>query len=139
MHARDIPIPLDAAPIAEDSRAGAAYSFRRGAERGKASGILFIFLIGALVGGIGLLTMMIVRPDGRRSSMTHTMLAPTEASLALAPVTAVPPIAAIPSPVVVATPTAAVPSERTAKAHVVKRRAKPSTRPVSKNGPVQVN
>ncbi len=139
MHPRDIPIPLASAPGTDSDRSGATYAFRRGAQRVQSSNILFLFLIGALVGGIGLLTMLIVRPDGRRSAMTRTMSVAIEAPPPLSPVTAVPPVAAVPAPAVVAafeTPSVA---DRTAKAHVVKKRGKPSTRARSKNGPVQVN
>jgi hypothetical protein len=100
VHARDIPIPLadppdGGRPITRLMRT----QFRPGANQSSSSNALFLLVIGALVGGIGLLAMSVARPDGRARSAPTMALS---AEPATPPLGAVPPVMPIAAPVVVA-------------------------------------
>lgn len=119
----EIPIPMLPPP--------ARYSFRKAAPRAESSNVLFLVVIAVLVGGIGFLSMMLVRPDHTRGPSMHAAMEPPPK---VEPAIAVPPVA--PPPV---TSSAAV-DERPAvtapapKAAIAKKKAKRAgAKPVQMN------
>jgi hypothetical protein len=100
VRARDIPIPLADPPDAGRFTSSAPRTaFRPGAHGASSSNVLFLLVIGALVGGIGLLAMSVARPDGRARPAPVMALS---AEPATPPLGAVPPIMPLSPPVIVA-------------------------------------
>jgi hypothetical protein len=124
VHARDIPIPLAEPP--DGGRFAAPVprtAFRPGAQGTSSSNVLFLLVIGALVGGIGLLAMSVARPDGRTRPAPAMALS---AEPATPPLGAVPPVMPIAPPVIVAvSEPAAVSSPMSTKKGAKARPAKP--------------